>query len=104
MLILFIIGVPTLIALYFGFRGRKDRPRTPRAFLIGALWAMGWAFFAVVLWQGIWISAQGAQGDSATIWIALYWAAISSVIWFPVLMITYVITAQRAIRQEDKGE
>jgi len=101
MLILFTIGVPVGIAFYFGLRGGKDRPRTRKAFAVGSAWVIGWTLATVVLWQGVWIFAVGGQGANSTIFIALYWAAISSVIWLPVLMITYVISAQRAIRREE---
>ena len=101
-LVVFTMVVPCAIAVAFGLRGRKDKPRTPRDFFIGAAWVLGWTFGSVMLWQGIWISAQGATGNGSTIGVAFYWALISAALWVPVLMITYVLSAQRAIKAEDR--
>ena len=99
MLIVFVIAVPCAIAVAFGQSGRRDKPTDLRAFLVGAAWAIGWTFGSVVLWQGLWISAMGAQGDRGIMGVAFYWAVMSAPLWFPILMITYVITAQRALKE-----
>ncbi|MGR3433720.1 MAG: hypothetical protein ACU0CO_02335 [Shimia sp.] len=91
---------PAVIAILVGFRGRRDRPETPAAFGIGAFWAILFGALFVFAWHVAWLGAAAVASGAAEGLVggAVFSTLASGVIWFPLLMISYVANAQRGLR------
>ncbi len=99
MALTFTFIIPGLIALLTGVRGYRDKPRTSKDFAIGAFWTMLFGLVYVFAWHVIWLGAASVSTGTAEGLVggAAFQTAVSFVVWFPLLMISYVFNAQRGI-------
>ncbi|MEM1373245.1 MAG: hypothetical protein AAGF78_02555 [Pseudomonadota bacterium] len=94
--------IPAVIAILTGLRGYRDKPRTGGEFGLGALWAMLFGSLFVFAWHVVWLAAvsMSAGVGEGLVGGAVFNLAVSFVIWFPCLMISYVFNAQRGLRAD----
>lgn len=97
--VLFAFLAPLIFAVLIGWRGGRDGPTTSREFLISAGWALAWGAAVIFLWHAIWLfSLSGARWGRIAA-DAGYWTLLSGALWLPVLMIAYVIRAQKRLKE-----
>ena len=89
---------PTLTAIFLGYRAGRDTPQSLQDVGYKVLWMVGWATATAILWHAAWISALMPAPWYDTLWSALIWAFATGAIWFPLMIITFVIFAMRARR------
>ncbi|MEM6277146.1 MAG: hypothetical protein AAF714_09355 [Pseudomonadota bacterium] len=94
--------IPALIAILTGLRGFKDKPRTGGEFAMGALWAFLFGSVLVFAWHIAWLAAvsMAAGAGDGLVGGAVFNLAVSFVIWFPCLMISYTFNAQRGLADD----
>ncbi|MEM1235286.1 MAG: hypothetical protein AAGH70_14285 [Pseudomonadota bacterium] len=94
--------LPAIIAIFAGFRGYRDRPRTGGEFAMGALWAVLFGTVLVFAWHVAWLGAvsMAAGAGDGLVGGAVFNLAVSFVIWFPCLMISYTFNAQRGLAND----
>ena len=94
--------VPAIIAIVTGLRGYRDKPRTGKDFAIGALWTILFGSVLVFAWHVAWLGAvsMAAGAGEGLVGGAVFNLAVSFVIWFPCLMISYVFNAQRGLARD----
>ncbi|MEL6915187.1 MAG: hypothetical protein AAFP13_11880 [Pseudomonadota bacterium] len=93
---------PAVIAILVGLRGFRDRPRTAGEFAMGALWAFLFGAAWVVAWHVVWLGAAAiATGAGAGLAGGVAFnTAVSALLWFPCLMISYTFNAQRGLHDD----
>ena len=98
MILFMTVGVPTVIALLTGLRGYRDKPETPGAYAIGALWTLLFGAAFVFAWHVAWLGAASLSLGAAQGLVggAIFNTALSAAVWLPALMISYTFSAQRA--------
>ncbi|MEL7300950.1 MAG: hypothetical protein AAFM92_11255 [Pseudomonadota bacterium] len=91
--------LPAVIAILVGLRGFRDRPRTAGEFAMGAVWAFLFGLAAVLGWHVVWLGAASiaAGAGSGLAGGVAFNTAVSAIIWFPCLMISYTFNAQRGL-------
>ncbi|MEM6478613.1 MAG: hypothetical protein AAF841_09125 [Pseudomonadota bacterium] len=94
--------IPGLIAIGWGVRGYRDRPRTTAEYALGAMWSFLFATAFIFAWHALWLGAAAmATGLAQGLLIGtVFNSAVSAVIWFPLLMISYTFNAQRGRRDD----
>ncbi|MEM1237759.1 MAG: hypothetical protein AAGI10_12365 [Pseudomonadota bacterium] len=94
--------IPAIIAIAAGLRGYRDRPRTAGEFAWGALWALLFGTVFVFAWHVAWLGAVSVAAGVGTGLVGgvVFNTAVSAVIWFPCLMISYTFNAQRGLHDD----
>ncbi|MEM6727913.1 MAG: hypothetical protein AAF618_05395 [Pseudomonadota bacterium] len=91
--------VPAVLAVLTGLRGYRDRPRTAGEYAWGALWALLFGSAFIFGWHVVWLAAvsMAAGVGEGLVAGAVFNFAVSAIIWFPCLMISYTFNAQRGL-------